>query len=109
MFDAFDAFWKSGPWLKVKRKKAIRLFSETVRTDEDWQNIQTARDRYAEHLKANPWKNPMMGTTWLWEWEDWVEFSEPERPPTDAELKNHLHTAHCIEMGCPFDPMRRMS
>jgi hypothetical protein len=103
--EIFEEFWKSGPWLKVKKKQAHSRFEKTVLNLANLGDIQQARERYANHLRANPWKNPMMGSTFINCWEDWVNFIEPEKAP---DTKNHIHNARCFESGCPFDPIRRV-
>jgi hypothetical protein len=99
----FETFWRTGPWLRVKKQKARAKFQKTVHSVADLEKIQTARDRYARHLQVNPWKNPMMGSTWMGSWQDWVDFTEP---PASLDTRHHIHSARCFEMGCPFDPIR---
>lgn len=102
----FEEFWKSGPWLRVKRKDAERAFRKTVRTLDDLLEIRSARDAYSAHLDANPWKNPQNGGTWFKNWRDWLEFEEPAPRITEADKRNHIHNARCHEWGCPFDRAR---
>lgn len=87
----FDEFWLSGPWLKLGKKRAARLFMTSVKTDQDREHIETARDKYAAHLDMNSWKQPQHGATWFRNWEDWVEFEEP--------APRHVHTERCREPG----------
>jgi hypothetical protein len=73
----FDAFWVSGPWVRVGKKAAVRHFHATVKTEEDWVAIQSAREHYERHLLLNAWLRPQHGSTWFNNWLDWVEFQEP--------------------------------
>ena len=75
----FEEFWLTGQWLKLGKKHAARHFNASVHTEQDWEEIQNARDRYAEHLQANAWKRPQNGSTFFHNWRDWCCWVEPAR------------------------------
>ena len=77
---AFDEFWLSGPWQKLGKKEAKRHWNVSVKTERDWKDIQSARDRYGAHLKSASWLTPQYGSTWFNNWRDWVNF-EPAALP----------------------------
>ncbi len=81
----FELFWKTGPWVKLGKKGAVRHFNATVKTEEDSVAIQTARDVYADHLKANRWKRPQIGSTWFNNWRDWYELERAEAIADDPD------------------------
>jgi hypothetical protein len=68
---AFDVLWKSYP-NRSGKKNALRHFNTTVKTAEDYKNIQTALQNY---LASGNVKNGFIknGSTWFNEWQDWVE------------------------------------
>lgn len=86
----FDLLWKRYP-LKDGKKDAERHFNATVKTEEDWQNINKALYNYLKHLQAESWKKPKNGSTWFNNWPDWVEWKEPSDPDsikmTDEQKK----------------------
>ena len=76
VFD-FESIWNKYP-LKDGKKYAKKHFTATVRTQEDWENINRALGNYIKHLEATSWKQPKNGSTWFNNWQDWVEWDEPE-------------------------------
>ena len=72
----FDDFWLSGNWVKSGKKDALKSFNKSVKDENDWLNIQKARDNYANHLKLNPWKKAQNGRTWFNNWNDWINWEE---------------------------------
>ena len=68
----FDSFWLSGPWLKLRKKTAHGHFKQSVKTADDWNKIQAARDAYIVDLRLNPWKHPQHGSTWFNNWRELV-------------------------------------
>lgn len=84
-FFDFDAFWLSGPWLKLGKKNAARHFRATVKTRDDFNRIQGARDKYIVHLACHHWKTPQHGSTWFNNWQDWVEYEEVRQKRLTAD------------------------
>lgn len=87
--DHFDRIWEEYP-LKTGRSKALKKFLATVKTDQDWQNIQTALKNYKTHLSDNTWKQPQDGKTWFNNWQDWINYcadsgakAKPAAPNTE--------------------------
>lgn len=70
----FDEIWNRYP-SKLGRKTAERHFYASVRTQEDWLNINKALDNY---LKSNRVAQNIIqnGSTWFNQWQDWVDFKE---------------------------------
>ncbi len=73
---SFEDIWKRYP-NKDGRKAAEKHFHTTVNTEEAWQKINRALDKYLHHLKAENWKRPKNGSTWFNNWQDWVDWEEP--------------------------------
>jgi len=70
----FEDIWNKYP-NKDGKKNAQRSFSSSVKTDKDWEDIQTALKNYlgSERVKKGYVKN---GSTWFNNWKDWVDFKE---------------------------------
>ena len=76
----FEPVWIDYP-NKIQRKEAERHFIATVKTEQDYSDIQTALTNYLFHLKRNSWKKPQNGSTWFNNWQDWIEWEEPKQAP----------------------------
>ncbi|MDD4893129.1 MAG: DUF4373 domain-containing protein [Candidatus Rickettsiella isopodorum] len=80
VFD-FDSLWTLYP-KRLGKKAAIKHFNASVKTEEDWNNINKALQNYIAHLKS---KNIDMqytqhGSTWFNNWQDWIEVNhKPEK------------------------------
>jgi len=70
---SFDAIWSKYP-LKDGRKAAERHFKASVKTEQDWQDINKALANYlaSERVKKGFIKN---GSTWFNNWRDWIKSS----------------------------------
>lgn len=79
----FAKIWQKMP-LKLGKNEATRRYKTSCRTQQDRDDMDRALEKYLEHLKANPWKQPMQGKTWLSEWRDWIDWKEPARPVRGA-------------------------
>jgi hypothetical protein len=87
MFD-FESLWKRYP-KRLGKKEALRHFRATVKTDEDWQNINKALDNYlhSKNVKENT-QFIQHGSTWFNNWQDWIELDvKKETPSALAMLK----------------------
>ncbi|MDD5551490.1 MAG: hypothetical protein PHS34_09535 [Candidatus Omnitrophica bacterium] len=87
MFD-FESLWKRYP-KRLGKKEALRHFRATVKTDEDWQNINKALDNYlqSKNVKENT-QFIQHGSTWFNNWQDWIELEiKKETPSALAMLK----------------------
>lgn len=80
----FDEIWEKYP-VKDGRKEARRHFNATVKTEQDWNNINKALNNYLAHLKKEMWKNPKNGSTWFNNWQDWIHYHEPKKFDSIAE------------------------
>lgn len=75
----FEYLWKK--YLnKTGKTKAKDKFEKSVKTEDDYSNINIALDKYLAHLKIETWKKPQNGSTWFGNWKDWVDWIEPEKP-----------------------------
>ena len=70
--------------MKDGKKQAKKYFEATVKTEQNWNDINTALRKYKNHLFFNRWKHPKNGKTWFANWEDWVDWKEP----TDADSEH---------------------
>ena len=71
----FEEIWNLYP-NKDGKKEAERHFCCSVKTEADFQRIQTALEKYKAHLSKNPWKQPKNGSTWFNNWQDWENREE---------------------------------
>lgn len=84
-------------WLRFPNKDSKQLsyqrFLKTVRTEQDWHDINACLDNYLRHLTNNPWKQCQSGKTWFGNWTDrsWLEFEEPRtQEEKDADKRSDL-------------------
>lgn len=70
--ERFATLWPDYPRREGK-KAAERHFVASVKTDEDWADIQRALKNYKAHLRANKTEPRFIkqGSTWFNNWEDW--------------------------------------
>ena len=73
----FEKIWNRYP-KKDGKKAAFRHFKVSVKTDDDWNNINKALDNYmnSENYKKGFIKN---GSTWFNNWQDWIDWQEPDQ------------------------------
>jgi hypothetical protein len=84
MFD-FEALWGKYPRPEGK-KEALRHFCASVKTDQDYQNIQKAMKNYLckiETEKIEP-KFIKMGSTWFNNWGDWIDYRGEKNVSNDS-------------------------
>lgn len=72
---SFEDIWEKYP-NKDGKKQAIKSFSASVKTDQDWRDINIALNNYlgSKNVLKGFIKN---GSTWFNNWRDWVDWSEP--------------------------------
>lgn len=91
----FEAIWKQYP-SKVGKPAAQRHFKATVKTDEDFQNIQKALSNYVQcdRVKNNFIQN---GSTWFNDWRAWID-------PTPQMMKggNGKQTSNTTQQRAGF-------
>ena len=70
----FDKIWEKYP-RRVGKKKAETYFKTSVKTDQDWKDIDTALNNYlnSERVKKGYIQN---GCTWFGNWRDWINYTE---------------------------------
>lgn len=68
----FDMLWQKYP-AKDGKKSAYRFFKSSVKTEQDWQDINTALNNYlqSERVRNGYVKN---GSTWFNNWRDWIDY-----------------------------------
>ena len=72
----FEKIWQIYP-KRDGKKAAIRSFNASVKTEKNWIDINLALKNYlnSKDVKKGYIKN---GSTWFANWEDWIEYLEPE-------------------------------
>jgi len=75
----FNKIWEIYP-RKDGMKEALRHFNATVKTDENWENINKALNNYKKHIETNRTEPRYIkkGSTWFNNWQDWVNWEEPK-------------------------------
>ena len=81
----FEHIWEKYPNTDGK-KEARKHFNASVTNEKNWQDINQALENYKQHLRLNTWKHPKNGSTWFYNWHDWVNPKE-EVGNGDAEAK----------------------
>lgn len=73
----FEKVWERYP-AKDGKKQAFSHFKNSVKTETDFKNIETALNNYlkSDRVKKGFVKN---GSTWFNNWQDWINFVEPEK------------------------------
>lgn len=73
----FNVIWDN--YLKkVGKKTAYRHFKATVKTKQDFENIQKALENYKKSARVLR-GFVQDGSTWFNNWQDWIDFEEAER------------------------------
>lgn len=75
--DKFETIWRKYP-KKLGKKEAQRHFKASVKSCEDWFNIQRALENYRKYVRNVESRFIQHGKTWFRNWEDWIDFSEKE-------------------------------
>lgn len=72
----FDHIWKLYP-NRVGKKAALRHYKASVKTEQDYLNIQKAINNYklSDKVKKGFIQN---GSTWFNNWQDWIDYQEPK-------------------------------
>ena len=81
----FEAIWTKYP-SRVKRKEAEKHFLASVKTEQDFEDINKALNNYLQHLANNDWKKPQNGSTWFNNWQDWINWEEPNQDQQSVEI-----------------------
>lgn len=76
---SFEEIWKKYP-NRDGRKQAEKSFNASVKTGQDWRDINTALENYlgSKNVLKGFIKN---GSTWFNNWRDWVDWNEIEMGP----------------------------
>lgn len=74
MVDRFESIWRMYP-CRVGKKLAVKYFRSSVKTEEDWENINNALTNYikSDRVKRGFIQN---GQTWFNNWRDWVDYTD---------------------------------
>lgn len=73
--DAFNLIWKQYP-KKDGRKAALNHFRASVKTEEDYKNIQIALSKYKKYIEIEKkeYQYIKQGSTWFNNWKDWIDY-----------------------------------
>jgi hypothetical protein len=73
----FTEIWKRYPRGEGK-KDALKHFTASVKTNDDWKNINIALDNYLQSLKNKKTEPQFIkhGSTWFNNWQDWIHPSD---------------------------------
>lgn len=79
----FEDIWSKYP-KKDGRKAAERSFKASVKTEQDYADIQKALKNYLDSsdVARGFIKN---GSTWFNNWQDWINYTDPAKPYDDVE------------------------
>lgn len=119
---AFDQLWERYP-KKKGRIAAEKHFKKSVKTTQDWMDIQNALENYIREIRKNGTEDQYVknGSTWFYNWRDDVNYKgvvvpkpfvppAPPRPPevlppepTDEDLK-FMHDTRVKALGACRDP-----
>jgi len=82
----FDAIWKTYP-SRVGKKAAYKHFKISVKTEEDYNNLQKALNNYksSDRVKRGILQN---GSTWFNNWKDWIEYQEAKKKIETTEERD---------------------
>lgn len=86
----FQELWDNYPSQgKVHKKLALRHFKASVKTEKDWNDINTALEKYKKSARVAG-GFIQNGSTWFNNWRDWINYEEfvRDRPLTQAEIHN---------------------
>jgi hypothetical protein len=68
-----------------------------VKTEQDWKDIQAARDEYNAYCKKNAsWYQPQQGAVWFGKrkgWREWIP--EETEAKVDDPIREDRHQHHC--------------
>ncbi len=76
VIDRFEKIWNLYP-KRVGKKEALRHFAATVKTDQDYTDIQKALENYKKTKNVIEGKLEYIqnGSRWLNNWRDWLDTS----------------------------------
>lgn len=77
----FDVIWSRYP-RRLGRKEAERHFKASVKTTQDWLDIQKALENYITQIRHEKIQDEFIkhGSTWFNNWRDYVSYSGAELP-----------------------------
>jgi len=95
----FDLIWKQYP-KRVKRKMAEKHFNSSVKTKEDFDDLQKA---LANYLSSKRVMNGFVqdGATWFNNWRDWIDYKETACPKCKDKGFFTSSTGYKITCECP--------
>lgn len=97
----FNSVWEKYPkGNKIGKKEAFGYFNSTVKTDQEYININTALDNYinSKRVKEGFAKD---GCNWFDSWEDWVDLKEDFCDKCKGKGKFISKTGYEIICECP--------
>jgi hypothetical protein len=95
----FETLWNKYP-NKVGKKEAYKHFMYSVKTDQDWQDIQKALTNYLNSKRVfNGYVQN--AKTFFNNWRDWVDYKEPVCLKCKGKGKYQSSTGYEIVCDCP--------
>lgn len=87
----FEEVWLKYP-KRVGKKEAIKHFHASVKTNDDFLNINRALENY---IKSESVHNGYVqnGSTWFNNWRDWIDYKEPTKGGLSELPENLKHLA----------------
>lgn len=92
----FEKIWKQYPD-KVGKRAALRHYSASVKTEQDFRDIQTALETYkcSRRVGRGFIQN---GSTWFNNWRDWLDYEEPKiEQITDEQIDIKKHNEEVLK------------
>ena len=70
----FESLWEKYP-KRLGKKESLKHFLESVKTEEDVNNIKKALDNYIRYCIDKDPQFIKLGSTWFNNWQDWVNYN----------------------------------
>ena len=96
--DRFNQIWDKYPQ-RTGRKSAESHFKASVKTEQDFQDIQTALKNYLESKRVAQ-GFVQNGSTWFNNWQDWINFKDPFCKLCKGKGKYMSGTGYEIKCKC---------
>ena len=95
----FNSIWIKYP-RRTGRKKALACFKSSVKTEEDFINIQKALDNYISSKRVFS-GFVQAGSTWFNNWRDWIDYKEDFCPKCKDKGTFISSSGYTIRCECP--------
>jgi len=78
---SFETFWKLYP-RKIGKDKSCKKFNRLINTNKKQEDVLIAINNYCLYVKNKDKKYIKHCTTWLSDWQDWIELNEDQKEET---------------------------